>query len=297
MRTKLSSAVLAGIVFGGLSQTASATLLSNWSWSTQISAVDVSGTASFSVDADTHGLGGYDLTIVIDNTADQLPTSSSQILAGLYFDITPSVGALSMYSAIADLGILKSGSAQTSAPVSTQNTNVCAPGTNQSGVAPNVANCTVSGGWQAVYNNSGVGGGAKATQQYGIGTSGQGGVFNGNNVGGFDYGIAPGNGVGIDPNINGGSGGLGSKQVDPADGTGPGYVYGEVVYVLTGLNTSAITIANVESAYGTAPEGVVAATNITQQSLPEPSSATMLLAGGSMLLMGMGILRRRASRH
>ena len=81
-------------------------------------------------------------------------------------------------------------------------------------------------------------------------------------------------------------------NVDP----GNGYVHGEGVFVLTGLTANAITIANVESAYGTAPDGVAAATNITQQSLPEPSSVTMLLMGGAMLLATIG-LRRQASRR
>ena len=275
-------------MLGGFSQCATAGLLSNWAWSTQITAVDVSGTASFSVSADTTGAGGYDLTIVVDNTADQQPMATAQILTGLYFDISGFTGALSMYSAKADLGMLESGSAQNTPTTGTANTPMCAKGAGGTGgAAPNATNCTVSGGWEAGYSSGGLGGGASATQHYGLGTSGQTGIFHGNDVGTFDYGVAPGGTVGINP-ANGG----GLSGAYP-----PGYVYGEAVFVLTGLTTQNITILNVSGAYGTAPEGTPAATNTTQSSLPEPSSATMLLTGGAMLVASMGSRRRRASRR
>lgn len=278
----VSTAFLAAIMLGGFSKTATAGLLSNWTWSSTITSVNVAGGASFSVGADTTGAGGYDLTIVVDNTANQLPTSTAQILTGLYFDISGFTGALSMYSATADLGMLESGSAQNTPTAGTANTPMCAKGAGENALAPNSTNCTVSGGWESAYNSSGIGGGAAAKQHYGLGTSGQTGIFHGNDVGTFDYGVAPGGTVGINP-ANGG----GLSGAYP-----PGYVYGEAVFVLTGLTTQNITIQNVSGAYGTAPEGTPAATNMTT-ALPEPSSVTMLLAG-VMLLAMTSRMRRRA---
>lgn len=246
--------------------------LSSWAWSSTVSGVAVSGTADFLTQPDG---AGYDLVIVLSNTGTQLPTSTAQILTGLYFDITSEPGPLSMLSATATLGMLSDGTAQTTATPGTLNTAMCAAGRGENAFAP-AASCTVDGGWESAYNASGIGGGASATQHYGIGTTGQTGIFQGVNVNAFDYGIAPGGTVGIDPvTFNGGLPGA----------YPPGYVYGEATFVLSGLTTTDIEISDVSGAYGTTPEGTPAATVDQPTVVPEPMSTGMALLAGSLLIL------------
>lgn len=258
---------------------ARANAATTFAWSSVYLGVDLSGTATFSTQVDG---GGYDLVIQISNTGDMLPTSTAQILTGLYFDLS-SGGALSMVSAVANLGMLTNGSSLQTSPTSgTANTNICAPGTTLQGANPICSSGFVAGGWEATYNSTGLGGGAAATQHWGIGTTGQGGVFsgNGNNAGAFEYGIAPV--VGVNPTQ---AGGLNNAYP-------PGYVYETATFVLSGLTTSNITISNVGAAYGTAPETVDAATNITQlTATPEPASAGLLFVGAGLLL-SLGLRRK-----
>jgi hypothetical protein len=254
--------------------------LSMWSWSSTVVGIPASGTVDFSTQVDS--AGGFDLVIVLVNNAMTLPTSSSQVLDGVYFDLTSGPGSgISMYSATADLGLLNSGSYQTSPTAGTAGTNICAPGAGGTASSPNSTNCTLGGGWEAAYGASGVGGGANATQQYGIGTTGQGGAFNGNGTtgtGSFDYGIAPV--IGINPTKSGGL-----SNAYPA-----GYVYEQGTFVLRGFTTQNIIVTNVEAAYGTAPEGTPAATNVAS-STPEPPAISLF--GGGALFLGLGLIRRR----
>jgi hypothetical protein len=239
-------------------RTAEAALLSTWSWSGTVSGGTVSGQASFSVVADG---GGWDLVIDMSNTAIAAPVTTAQVLTGLYFDTNSVTGALTMLSAFATNGLMSAVS-QTSPDGGSTNANICAPG--HGGTAPTPAcGVTVPGGWEAAYGATGLNGGAVA-QHWGIGTSGQSGVFNGNNttgVGNANYGIAPGNGVG--------------------DGTGGGlsgmlpYTYAAAEFTLTGLTTDQITISNVLGTYGTLPEGTPAGVNITPT--PEPASLAILV--------------------
>ena len=152
------------------------------------------------------------------------------------------------------------------------NTNICAPGTGGTALN-NTCTSTIAGGWEAAYNPAGLGGGAAATQHYGVGTSGQGGVFSGNsaNAGNANYGV-----VGT-AGINTGLDGVG-KMVP--------YSYHTATIVLAGLITSNVTISNVSGVYGTAPEGTPAA---FVDSAPEPGTY-LLFAGG---LGAIAFFRRR----
>ena len=138
-------------------------------------------------------------------------------------------------------------------------------------MAPNATNCTVSGGWESAYRSTGIGGGASATQEWAVGTSGQSGIFHGNDVGTFDYGVAPGNSVGVNPALGGGLSG----------GYPPGYIYGQVTFILKGLTTSDVTVSQVAGAYGTNPEATPAATVNT--STPEPATFGMFFLAALLL--------------
>ena len=96
-----------------------------------------------------------------------------------------------MLSALATEGLLTLDSPVTPVQV---DANICAllGGLD----APNaLCSSTAVGGWEAAYQASGIGGGASATQLWGIGTTGQTGVFHGNDVQTFNYGIVPSAGV------------------------------------------------------------------------------------------------------
>jgi len=258
-----------------------------WTWSSTASGVLESGTADFSTQVDA--VSGFDLVIVLVNNSTVKATASAQILDGLYFDLSSggAASSLSMYSATADLGLLTdSTSFQKDPTTATAGTNMCAPGTGAgTASAPNSTNCTVADGWQAAYNSSGLNGGAKATQQYGIGTTGQGGVFNGNGAqaGSFGFGIAPT--AGVDPTTKGN----GLEGAYP-----PGYTYQQGTFVLRGFTTANITVANVAGAYGTAPEATPAGTIVVNTATPEPASAGLFIGG---LLLGLGLLRQTAVKR
>ena len=118
--------------FALFGSSASASASSSWSWSGKSSLYTVanndilSGAASFSMVPDG---AAFDLVIVLQNTAALQPLGTADILTGLYFDLssaTSTPGALSMYSAVADLGLLTTGSNQTSPTSGTAGTNSCA---------------------------------------------------------------------------------------------------------------------------------------------------------------------------
>lgn len=259
-----------------------------WTWGQDsshpalVSGVAVAATVNFAVQADA--ISGFDLVITLVNNSTTLPTSTAEILDGLYFDLSSGpASAISVYSATANLGLLDSGSAQSAPTAGTAGKNICAPGvgtgstTGSTGqpTAPNATNCTVAGGWEVAYNSVSLGGGASATQHYGIGTTGQGGVFNGNsgNAGAFDYGIAPQ--VGVNPALGGGL----------SNAYPHGYTYKQATVILRGFSTSNIIVTNVAGAYGTAPEGTPAATSVITAS-PEPSALSLVMGGCLLLALG-----------
>lgn len=276
-RHALSALTLAAATLAFGTAAHASQLLSGWSWSGTVSGGQVSGAATFSVTADG---AGWDLIIDVSNTALAAPTTTAQILTGLYFDVSSSQGALTMKSAVANSG-LQSSLNETGANGGSVGSNICAPGSG--GTAPS-SGCasTIGGGWEAAYGAAGLNGGA-VSEHYGIGTSGQSGVFIGNSttgVGNADYGIVPGNGVGD------GSGGGGVSGMLP-------YTYATAEFVLSGLTTGTPTISNVLGTYGTLPEGTPAGTNIT--STPEPASMALLVAG-CIGLAGAKRSRRLAKR-
>jgi hypothetical protein len=241
-----------------------------WIWNGSISGYTVSGTVSFSVLSDGTG---YDLQLDITNTATTVPPTTADILTGVYFDLTASgQGALGVKSATATGGLVDATN-QTTPLASTLNTNICAPGKGGTALN-NTCTSTISGGWEAAYNPGGLGGGAAASQQYGVGTSGQGGVFSGNsaNAGNANYGVV-------------GTAGI-NTSLDGVGGMVP-YSYHTVTIILSGLITPNVTITNVSGVYGTAPEGAPAA--VFDDSAPEPGTY-LLIAGG---LGAIAFLRRR----
>lgn len=188
----------------------------------------------------------------------------------MYFDISPSPGALQMVAAVATTGLL---TVLSPTEAVSPDASICAPGHGENAPDP-ICPTTVGGGWEASYNASGLGGGAAAAQHWGIGTTGQGGVFHGQDVNTFEYSIIPNAGVTPDNGFD----------------TYP-FVSITATFTLKGLTSSDITISNVASAYGTQPEAVPNASLVTDTSVPEPGTVGMLAAG--ILLLGWGRRFRR----
>lgn len=247
------------------------TILSNWTWSDSVASGLVTGTAQFSVAPDGPG---FDLVIVVNNTSPVVPTTTAQILTGLFFDINPHAGPLTMAAASATGGLLSSVN-QSTPDAGSADTNICAPGHGGSASDPTCP-VTLGGGWEAAYDALGLGGGTFVSR-WGIGTAGF-GIFNGNSstgTGNANYGIAPGSSVGI-----------GSADGLP---TMVPYVSGVATFKLTGLTSDQIAVMNVFAAYGTGPEGVEMAFDFDA---PEPGTWAMLAGGGLLLIMAR---RRRQS--
>lgn len=229
----------------------------------------LSGSATFTTVADG---SGYDLQIVLDNTSTNPATQSAQILEGLFFNIeltsngSELQNATGMKSATATLGTLNGpGYVPTSG---TAGADICASGTG-SGTAKNPTCVTVTKGWEDAYNTAGYTlNSVHYGDEYGIGDAGW-GVFQGAKVGNPTNGIAPGGKVGIGSNPNG-------SMKFP-------FVYGTATFVLYGLTTDKIKFANVEAAYGTGPEAMVAAAYYSPA--PEPGTPVTILAGGLLLLL------------
>jgi hypothetical protein len=258
-----------------LPHSAKATVLSTWSWSDTSGGIPVAGNVVFSTQQD--GVG-YDLVIDLTNTATADPTSTAQLLTGLYFDISASPGGLAMKSAVAVNGLLNNPAFPNTPASGTAGTNICAPNGAEQAPDP-AAGCTVDGGWEAAYSTpGGMGGGASATQHWGIGTTGQTGIFHGNDVNAFDFAIASA-AVGV---VNS-SGGLNNDYL---------YTWGLGEFVLSGLTSEDIVIQNVTAAYGTAPEGTPAAQQeLPPDSLPEPG--TFVALGSGLLMLAVRRLRRK----
>jgi hypothetical protein len=267
------------VLFGlCLAVQAHADTLFNFSGTDALNGYHVSGSVTFSTQVD--GLG-YDLVIVLSNLASTGPATSADLLTGLYFDITPSSGtqgALGLLSATANMGLITSTTTTTTTP-----SNICAKGVGGTAQS-NTCSATVAGGWEAGFWSGGVSSVNSTltgvTAHYGIGTSGQGGLFSGNtaNAGQVNYGIAP-------------SVGLSSSANSGVTGNFP-YVSTEATFVLYGLTTNQITISNVFGAYGTAPEEVPGA---VLTATPEPASFVGALSGG-LLMMAIGWRRRKLGR-
>jgi len=276
---KLRTCAIAVLACSPFLNNAHATVLSTWSWTDTVSTISVAGKVVFSTQQDG---GGYDLVIDLYNTSTVQPTSTAQLLTGLYFDISPSPGPLKMRSAIAPDGLLNDVNNPTVVDPLTLGANMCAPfgaqlapdPTDLPCVAPASGGSAIDGGWQAAYQfPTGIGGGANANQHWGIGTSGQTGVFQGNHVNAFNYSIAGTIGV------TGTQGGLTNEFL---------YAYGYGQFVLSGLSSEDITISNVSGAYGTAPEGTPAAQE--ESDTPEPATVTGI--AGGLIALAMKRLRR-----
>jgi hypothetical protein len=259
-----------------LPQSASATFLSSWLWSSTINGVAVSGTANFDVDPSSHLL-----TITLTNNSGTLVTSESQILESLYFDVRQTsdnslvTNALTMQTAIANAGLLDNGtSLQTSPTNGTANSNICAASAgNNKGLSACAS--TVTGGWVAAFTTNSSGFGTNRSGHWGIGTEPQGNGSNaafGNVTGNAGYGLAPTAGV----NPTGGSNLSGDYP--------PGFVYQVATFTLSGLTTSNVYITNVAVGYGTSPTLVAAV-------VPEPGAFSMI-AGVALLLAGYKRCRR-----
>ena len=265
--TVVCAAVAASMIHIG---TADATLLSSWTWSSGT----LAGEADFNIVADATS-GYYDLQIVLTNTATVAPAISSNVLSGLYFDLSGSLGALGMISAVATDGTVNS-LGQTTPTTGTIGANVCAPGAGGTAAAPTCAT-TVAGGWEASYKAGGFT--TTLTQHYAVGSTGQSGAFNGNNTTGtgqLNYSIMPSSGASLSSN----SGVTGNYP----------YVLTSATLTLGKFNTNHITVSNVAGAYGTAPEATPSAQ--TSTSVPEPGSVAIM--GAALVAMFAGRRRLRA---
>jgi hypothetical protein len=249
-----------------------------WSGTDPANGYLLSGTATFKTPTADILNGGFDLMITVTNTATTLISASQDLLAALFFDINGGggLGPLGMLSATtSSAGLFNAAGTTGSGAV----TNICSTG--QVGTAlTNKCPTQIAGGWQAGYWSTGVANQplrtaplAGVTSHYGIGTAGY-GVFSGSDVGSSNYSIAPSVGTTSNPN--------GSVNFPLVDGT--------ATFTLYGLSTSTITISNVFAAYGTGPEVVDAATNIT--AVPEPGTLTQVAGGGLLILIG-GLFRKR----
>jgi hypothetical protein len=215
----------------------------------------------------------FDLAITLTNTGDA-PTTTAAILTGLYFDISSGVpqGALGMSSAVANDGLIDATNV-----VSGVGANICAPGVGGTATSPSCSS-TVAGGWEAGYFLNGI---PATGDHYGIGTSGQSGIFNGNGtsgVGNANYAIAPSSGITSSNAI--------TNEV--------AYTYTMATFTLTGLTSSDITISNVFAAYGTAPEFTPAGVPL-EATVPEPATMAEFAAGA--LLLAFGSRRRWSGRR
>jgi len=224
--------------------------------------------------------GGCELTIEIEDTSPQAANSNPDMLDGLYFNIRQgttssqtagtSPGGLALVSAAAPDGLINA--TGNTITTGSAGANICAPGGGTGVVTPLCAP-TVSGGWQSAYNTSGLGGGMSAKQVWGIGTTGQGGVFKGQAVGTFDYTILS-------------SAGVGSKEtVYP-------FVFDKADFVLTTLTSSNIYVWNVAATYGTGPDFVIPTMYVSGET-PEPR--TFVMISGAVLVLMMK--RRRRVRY
>jgi hypothetical protein len=248
---------------------------STFSWSTSYLGFNIGGTASFSTVADA--TSGFDLVIVLTNTATDAVVNPGQVLAGLAFDITSGAsGALSMLSAQTTGGLIQSTNYTTPAAGSA-GANICAAGSGGTGGASPACSSTISGGWEAAYSSGGINSTWAPNDRWGIGTTGL-GVYNGNNVNPGDYGLVPGGGVGAGAN--------------GAVTNGFPYVYGSATFTLRGLTSSEITVSNVEGIYGTQPEATPAGT-VVNTATPEPSTLSAMGLGAALL--GFAARKRRAT--
>lgn len=248
--------------------------LGTFQWSTTYLTLGISGTANFSVVSDP--TSGFDLVIVLTNTATQGPVDPGQILSGLAWNMTgASAAALKMVSANATDGTI----AATNNVVANVGTNICAPGFGGTGgVNPGCA-ATITNGWEAAYSSGAINGTWAPSDHWGIGTTGL-GVYNGSSVGQNDYGLVPTAGVG-----SGANGGV--------TGHFP-YTYESATFTLSGLTTSNITINNVVATYGTLPEATPAAT-LEVSATPEPSTFSAMGAAALFLAFGARRLLRRSA--
>jgi hypothetical protein len=224
----------------------------------------------------------------VNNDALVGASNASEILTGLYFDISGvSESALSMMSGVATDGLIETGNYAQAAD-GTAGSDVCAPGEGGSAASPTCSQ-TVAGGWESGYWPSGRDG-----YTYGIGTAGLSGAFDSSRkkgTGGLNYGIAPLAST-ADPAL-----------VDPKKGVANAtpYVDGTATFVLSGLSSSQITITDVAVNYGTGSH-LITATSMSAENdamangVPEPATVIQLSGGALMLFAWLRRKRRRMHR-
>ena len=241
-----------------------------------------SATFTFSSDPNTGDCGAatcYYLQIVLSNTSTNPANQSSQILEGIFFDLQDSNhvevnNATGMYSALATGGTI-SAPGTTSTP-GTTNANICGAGQATTGTSKSPLCTTVAKGWENAYSTSGFTvGGTAYSQHYGIGDAGW-TLYQGSKVGNPTNGIAPLAGISSSPNAS-------ISHNYP-------FVNETATFILYGLTTQNVTIANVVAAYGTAPEAAVAA-DANTIGKPEPGTITMFL--GALGAVSVHRFRRR----
>jgi hypothetical protein len=250
------------------------TVLFTWDAMDTQHSYELKGSATFGVTNynTTTGIcntGGCQLTIELTNLSPDMIANNPDYLDGVYWDIQQGTtngvggtapGALLMASGTAPLGLIQSTGYNSTAA------NICAPG-GGNGLTPSCSQ-TVKGGYQVGYSATGIGGGANATQDWGLSTTGQ-SYFQGKAVDTFDYSVVPIAGV--------------SGSTYP-------FVYEKADFVFTGLTSSSIFVTNVMAAYGTAPDFAPPATLVSGEG-PEPS--TVVLVAGALVLL-LTRKRRRA---
>lgn len=242
---------------------------------------EMTGTVTFSTVADsTYGPSNYDLVITLVNQAPVASPASAYLLDGLYWNMTQgstvslasgtSPGSLTMFSATASTFIMVNAAGNGTSTGA--GGSICGPGAKGTTTIADTCTTKITGGWDEVYSTAAGGIGSagtgtnKPTQNWGIGTTGQGGVFNGNDVNPFNYALTSANGV----------------FASNADKSTT-FAVSTAVFRFEGLSSSQIFIQQVAAAYGTAPEAVTNTTLVSGES-PEPSTV-VLIAGALVLLL------------
>lgn len=253
----------------------------------------LAGQASFTISSDTNtsdcgAATCYFLVISISNTTSNQVSQSSQVLNGLFFDATDNgTGAelasnLGMANGYATGGLLPSSGTTITPGSDGTNSSICSDSAQGTALASqcNSVFTKITGkntnylGWEVGVDSAGLKipstGTTTFTEKYYLADAGWGDFHD---VGNPQLGIVPTVGT------SNGNGGLSNDFP---------LTYKTATFYLYGLKTNNLTIKNVEAAYGTAPEALVAASDLAG---PEPS--TVVLVAGALVLL-LARKRRRA---